>query len=138
MVISKKVYRDIMRTLGSLDAECGGVLAVDKDNVISDYFFDQRAGSGKKCYIPSRSVAEHIRDNWQKSGLDFCGIIHSHPLDTLCKPSNPDVEASLKIMTANEMDSILMAIVRGHELRMFRICNSDNVPYRETDIEIGN
>lgn len=127
MYFSREVYKKIQSTIGNLEPECGGIIAMNQDGIISDYYFDADAGFGKASYIPSRiSLQDYIRDNWSSPKLRFCGVVHSHPLCNTCEPSYIDIKMALKIMTINSISEFHLLMVKGHEVKMYCITNENN------------
>lgn len=87
---------------------------------LQTFFFDKDAGFGKASYVPSRiAIQNHIRNTWNSPKLQFCGIVHSHPLCNTCEPSYIDINMAVKIMTANNMKIIYLLMVKGDEIRLF-------------------
>lgn len=140
MFILKEVYKQIENTIGQLKPECGGIIAMDKDGIISDFYFDDDAGFGKRSYIPTRSkIQYHIQKNWNSESLQFCGVVHSHPLCNICEPSYIDISMAWKIMTINNMEKFYLLMVKGSEVRIFFITNENNndqAPCKEEKLEI--
>lgn len=127
MYISKKVYTEIKSTIGYLKPECGGIIAVDQNNRISDFYFDADAGYGKISYVPSRIILQnYIRKFWQEKNLQFCGIVHSHPLCNACVPSSIDIKMARKIMAANHMEKLYLLMVKGSEIKLYCVMNENN------------
>lgn len=127
MYFLRDVLRKIENTIGYLKPECGGIIAMDQDGVISDFYFDAEAGFGKASYIPSRlSIQKYVRENWSLPDRQFCGIVHSHPLCNICEPSYIDINMALKIMTVNKMKNLYLLMVLGSEMKLYCVTNEDN------------
>jgi proteasome lid subunit RPN8/RPN11 len=79
--IRKDLLCQIMRTIGALAPESGGILLGPVgSNDITDFFFD----SGGRCtggtYSPDHVTLQcMMRDEWLPAGIDFKGFVHSHP-----------------------------------------------------------
>lgn len=126
MYFSEEVLKNIENTIGFYKPECGGIIAMDQDGVISDYYFDVNAGYGKASYIPSRlNLQNHIRENWSSQKLQFCGVVHSHPFCNTCEPSHIDIKMAVKIMATNNMDKFYLLMVQGHEMKLYYVTNND-------------
>ncbi len=122
MFVLKRVLEQIADTIGALRAESGGILAMDRDGVVADYYFDAEAGSGKTSYVPSRgTIQHHVVHQWFPAGLTFCGIVHSHPLCNTCEPSYVDINMAVKIMSVNNMDALYLLVVKGTEMQLYRV-----------------
>ena len=120
MYISPKVLTEIMDTIGRQKAECGGILAADRNGGIADYYFDADAGVGNATYIPSRlPIQDFVRKHWSGPALRFCGVVHSHPLCSPCVPSNVDIQMACRIMRANRMERLYLLMVQGEKCRLF-------------------
>ncbi len=127
MYFSKEVITEIENTIGCLKPECGGIIAMNQNGIISDYYFDSDAGSGKASYIPSRiTIQEYVRAHWLPPSKRFCGVVHSHPLCNTCEPSYIDINMALKIMTINKMDKFYLLMVWGSEMKLYCVTNKNN------------
>lgn len=127
MYLTRNVLNNIQSTIGFFKAESGGIIAMNQEDVISDYYFDTDAGIGKVSYVPSRILIQnYIRNNWSSSKLRFCGVVHSHPLCNTCEPSYIDIEMAKKIMSTNNMDKFYLLMVKGSEMKLFLVINEHN------------
>lgn len=127
MYFSGEVLKKIESTIGCLKPECGGIIAKNQDGIISDFYFDDDAGFGKASYVPSRiSIQNHVRENWNSPSLQFCGVVHSHPLCNKCEPSYIDIKMASKIMTINNMDKFYLLMVMGHEMKLYCVTHDKN------------
>lgn len=77
MKISKIVYQSLISNCSS-NSESGGVLGLTSD-VITHYQFDTPIDSSEYYYHPNTQNLNLIISKWQKFGVDFAGIFHSHP-----------------------------------------------------------
>ena len=136
MIIKNDVYRQVMATVGHFRPESGGIIALDKEGVISDFYFDAEAGFGKASYKPTRlSIQNYIRAHWSVGDTRFCGIVHSHPLCNTCVPSYIDVEMAQKIMEANNMALFYLLMVKGSEIALYRVSQND-AQCKQVELEI--
>ncbi len=140
MYFSKEVLKTIKSTIGYLEPECGGIIAMNQDGIISDFYFDVDAGCGKSSYIPCRNtIQNHVRKNWNFPNLQFCGVVHSHPLCNTCEPSYIDIKMALKIMTINNIHKFYLLMVMGSEMKLYCVMydnNQLNCSCKEEKIEI--
>ena len=139
MYFSREVLKNIEDTIGFFKPECGGIIAMDQDGVIVDYYFDVNAGTGKASYIPSRlNLQNYIRDNWSSEKLQFCGVVHSHPFCNTCEPSCIDVDMAIKIMGINNMEIFYLLMIQGRKMRLYYVRNDDSTQCscKEEKIEI--
>lgn len=112
MKLPRSVQREILNTVGAFPPECGGILASNRQGVLADFYFDQAAGTGNQCYAPTReAIQRKVNQNWRPEGLSFAGTVHSHPHDSLIKPSRADLEATQEILRLNGLRSALLMIV---------------------------
>lgn len=80
MKIQEMVYRMILDTIPKVPPETGGILGCRKDRVICDFSFDSGIGHKEGMeYVPDiQEINRHI-ELWRQGGVEFCGMIHSHP-----------------------------------------------------------
>lgn len=117
--IPQRIYQEIMETIGRAAIEAGGVLAME-GNTISDYYFDQAAHVGSRFYRPSAELISKYVTTWLQEGKCFCGFIHSHayPYTQL---SACDIVAAERIMLANKLRSIYMAVLCNGTLYFYKV-----------------
>lgn len=78
--IAETVVNEIYRTMISDTCECGGILGMNRNGVITHYCFDYFAElSDRNAYRPSAEWLNSVIQEWYHEEVDFCGIIHSHP-----------------------------------------------------------
>jgi len=140
MYFSKEVIKKIESTIGFFKPECGGIIAKNQNNIISDFYYDNDAGFGKASYVPSRiPIQNHVRENWNLPNLQFCGIVHSHPLCNKCEPSYIDIKMASKIMAINNMNEFYLFMVMGREMKLYCVtCDNNQEQYlcKKEKIEI--
>lgn len=99
MLLTKTVNSQIHETLGKLKPELGGILG-SKNGVITTFYFDENSQFSNNSYYPCVATLNHQISEWSKSGILFCGVIHSHPRgDT--KLSHDDILFARKIIECN-------------------------------------
>ncbi|MCM1288179.1 MAG: hypothetical protein NC240_07690 [Clostridium sp.] len=135
MKILKKVYEDIMSTIGNSYPERGGIIG-EKDGIICEFYYDTKAECNNNTYIPNVKSLNRVLKEWYKHGVKFAGIIHSHPC---CKKelSYADIEYGKRIMKMNDMKNILFPIVlidKCVKVKLFQISIFGNVT--ELDFEM--
>ena len=87
--VDKKVIHQIKATICTQSMESGGILGF-KDGVISAFYEDKNADVSYGSYQPDIVSCEKvINDEWSKSGICFCGFVHTHRTDM--KPSEADI-----------------------------------------------
>ncbi len=136
MCFSREVLKKIENTIGYLEPECGGIIAMDQNGIITDFYFDVDAGFGKASYVPSRiSIQNHVRRNWNLPNLQFCGVVHSHPLCNTCEPSYIDIKMALKIMNINNMEKFYLLMVMGREMKLYRVTHDNSYEHGSCEEE---
>lgn len=75
------VAAEILRTVGALPAETGGILLGPiHSNDITDFYFDVTARCGGVTYQPDHvTLQRKMKREWLPAGLDMKGFVHSHP-----------------------------------------------------------
>ncbi|MDR1293728.1 MAG: Mov34/MPN/PAD-1 family protein, partial [Bifidobacteriaceae bacterium] len=81
--ITRDAYETIARTIGRRPAETGGVLGGSRAlGLITHVHLDRRAQVSAVTYSPDiAAVNGLLRDHWDPAGIDFMGMVHSHPGD---------------------------------------------------------
>lgn len=78
MFIRKDVFEKFLSSYPNVPPENGGILGM-KNGVICEYFHDDSQQSGNQAiYIPNVNEFNSIIDIWQREGIQFAGIAHSH------------------------------------------------------------
>lgn len=76
--ITRSCYKEMLTYLcASRSGERGGMLGA-KGDLLCRFYPDVDAGSSSFCYTPCTAKLDKQRLAWQKSGIVFCGIAHSH------------------------------------------------------------
>ncbi len=117
MLISKNVYEKIVKTIGSLPAESGGMLLGDADTYeILDFVFDHKADNTGVSYQPNTKFLNSVLEEHPH---EFIGIVHSHPAgfrhlsmqdqraawSNLTSPGNPHLKAYLMPIVQTKPDT---------------------------------
>lgn len=116
--IKQDIYQKIIDTIGASPIESGGILAMN-GNIISDYYFDIQAGTGNRFYRPSTHQITKQVNHWLQDKKHFCGFVHSHPAPYI-HLSAMDIVAAERIMLANQLTSIYMAIMCEKTLYIYK------------------
>ncbi|MCL2592431.1 MAG: hypothetical protein FWD82_03605 [Defluviitaleaceae bacterium] len=78
MKIDAKIYDKILECIPSIPPETGGILGGDSD-IITNFIFDGGlSDSDEGRYYPDIDKINTYLSDWQKSGIKFYGILHSH------------------------------------------------------------
>lgn len=78
-MIKRNTFELIISQYYPVPPEQGGILGM-KDGVICEYIHDNSIPEmDKAIYVPDTAFLNGCIERWSKDGIDFCGIIHSHP-----------------------------------------------------------
>ena len=77
--ITTSAFIQIVKTLGSLPAEKGGVLMGNEDGTITDFIFDKHANTTRGTYELNIPYLNPKIKELENQGKKFLGIIHTHP-----------------------------------------------------------
>lgn len=77
--ILKIVYKQIVENTPLVPPETGGILGINYENIITEYYQDFGTKDSKNyCYIPNIHNLNSIINLWYEKGIQFVGIYHSH------------------------------------------------------------
>lgn len=77
--ILKIVYKQIVENTPLVPPETGGILGINYENIITEYYQDFGTKDSKNyCYIPNVDNLNSIINLWYEKGIQFVGIYHSH------------------------------------------------------------
>ena len=112
VLMTQKVYGQIMEVLGKKKPELGGMLGFSSDrDTIDSYVFDAGAKVNSTEYNPNIEYLQSVLDGeWEKKNISLGGFVHSHPGD-FDRLSWADVEYAQRIMEAFELGHLFMPIV---------------------------
>jgi len=75
------VYRQILLALPVVPPECGGIIGSSEEDVVTDFYFDAGQSCCEKAiYTPDILKLNRKIADWEKSGIHFQGLVHSHPI----------------------------------------------------------
>jgi len=79
--IAASAYWNIVTSIGSRPPEHGGLLlGPTESDHISEFWFDSQAQQSCTTYSPDTvKMNLLLREEWRPRGLDWKGIVHSHP-----------------------------------------------------------
>lgn len=101
MVITDLVYSDIRRLIAEHPPERGGALyGVRGYPLVTHFELDFEGETSSVSYKPSRALVDSVQRVERDTGLQFKGIIHSHPYG-LSRPSGPDEQAVASFFQLN-------------------------------------
>lgn len=128
LYISTFVLQSIQTAIANHLPERGGaLLGLVGQPIITDFLLDDQALTSGASYLPSPRLTERVQQLEASSGLEFKGVIHSHP-GGYDRPSSPDEIAMLEGLNLNpHMPYFVAPIVtmqppleqlRSHELAL--------------------
>lgn len=80
MNIKESIYLKMLDCYSVPPPESGGILGI-KNSVVCEYYHDSSSRIGERAlYVLDVDTLNLKIDVWQKSGIEFAGIIHSHML----------------------------------------------------------
>lgn len=121
MKILQKVYSDIAFHLSSILFEAGGIIGGQND-IITDFYFDDKDNSGHDFYIPDTCLLNKKIIEWDLKKLSFIGIVHSHSKNP--KLSKEDIEYCKKVLMGNQNHTYMISAIfvrRKRELLLYEI-----------------
>jgi len=116
MKILKREYQKIRETIGAYPAETGGLLIGNRsDGTIKEFVFDSNGKTSGAAYSPDTKFCNTIIKNARKNGMDFLGMIHSHPRGyTSLSGEYGDIGYIKDIFSAMpSLDKILVPIIQS-------------------------
>ncbi len=75
-LIKRKLLLTVIDELGNAPIESGGILGI-RDGMICSYFHDGYTAYNE--YRPDVRKLNQVILQWSKQGIEFAGIVHSHP-----------------------------------------------------------
>lgn len=79
MTIDQHTYHTLCSSFSPVPPEAGGILGC-KDGCICAFVYDPGTpDTSRNCYTPDVVFLNQVIEQWQKQGISFCGIVHSHP-----------------------------------------------------------
>lgn len=80
MRITKEIYENLQNNYFVPPPESGGILGM-KNSVVCEYYHDSSSRIDERAiYVLDVDTLNLKIDEWQKLGIEFAGIIHSHML----------------------------------------------------------
>lgn len=93
IIYTDRVIEKIGRSIASHEPERGGaLLGIPNSNLITDFIEDPLAEVSHASYFPSKELTLKVNEKELRHGLQFKGVIHSHPGD-FNVPSGQDENA---------------------------------------------
>jgi proteasome lid subunit RPN8/RPN11 len=108
-----QVLAAICETIGTREAETGGILGGCRETgEITHFFFDEAPrNKSDVLYSPNINMINEVKKTqWKPQGIDYLGSIHSHP-PGFRRPSRGDEDYARRILEVLEVPYILVPIV---------------------------
>lgn len=138
MKIKYRTYKEVMAHCTSAPPERGGILGM-KDGLVSDYIHDNaRPILNRAIYAPDIKFLNKCIEEWAEKGIEFCGIVHSHPngQDTL---SSGDMEYIKVLYEVNPQikNSYFPLVLNGREFKVYSVeRNGEGISVKPDLLEI--
>lgn len=116
MYLSNNVYRNMLNA-PSVPPESGGILGTH-GSIVDVFHYDAgipRLDAAE--YTPDRKTLNLVLKDWSRSGIRFCGIMHTHPPGQLTLSAHD--EAYIRTIMAampEEIRFLFFPIVIPHEI----------------------
>lgn len=120
MRIRKDTCQQILSAYSSVPPEQGGILGM-KNGVICEYIHDNSGlETNRAVYVPNIAFLNECIAKWADEGVEFCGMVHSHPSEQK-ELSSGDYEYIVKIYQFNPQLGILYfpIIVGDHDMMVY-------------------
>ena len=131
--IAKEVMDQTVATLGSLPVEQLALIgSTNGGTFINRFYFDFTAKITSISCSPDTEACNMRLENWNRQGVSFTGIFHSHPASTP-RPTAADIEYAIRIIEARNMHSLVLGIVlpkagdKPAKLRLYRVSRDGSV-----------
>lgn len=96
-VITAEVQRQIAQTIGTRCPEQGGILGSSDGERIDHYYFDSGARVTGSTYTFDDRTLNRVIRQWNRMGVRFIGVVHSHP-EGYTRPSQGDLNIASQII----------------------------------------
>jgi proteasome lid subunit RPN8/RPN11 len=138
MAIRRKTFDIIISQYAPAPPEQGGILGM-KNGVICEYIHDNTSlETDKAVYVPNTEFLNDCIAKWADEGVEFCGIVHSHPTSQN-DLSSGDHEYIKKLYQLNPHLGVLHfpVIVGDDNMTWYVSCLTNNqLCIRKTIVEI--
>jgi proteasome lid subunit RPN8/RPN11/uncharacterized UPF0146 family protein len=114
LYVTRLAYESIRLTVGARPAEQGAMLGGRRSRGVATHVhFDETAIRTGATYSPDTTTVNRLlKEEWNPSGIDLLGFVHSHPAGS-ARPSHGDLIYADRIIThIDAMDRMLMPIVQ--------------------------
>lgn len=126
MRINKSVFCEILASFPSVPPECGGILG-QKNGIICAYLHDRKWQSTESAiYVPDVDWMNRCIQEWAFTGIEFAGIVHSHPLDcnTLSEADRAYICQIMTAIPAHIMELFFPILIPGEDMYAYSATRS--------------
>lgn len=135
MIILRSVYHQLLRS-PEIPPETGGILGM-KNSVINSICFDSGLSHSSSCneYVPDVSFFNNCIDAWQKNGIVFCGMFHTHlpQWSTLSGGDKTYIRCIMNSLPRSINQLFFPLVFPGHSIRSFVAIRENNRIYINED-----
>lgn len=133
ILFTDTVLEKVDQAIAQKEPEQGGALLGAPDsNLISHFIFDEDAEVSHVTYIPSKCLIKAVQEVELRDGLQFKGIIHSHP-GNMDRPSGQDHNAFASQLTHNlHMGRFIAPIVTKRPST-----KTNHPPFKSHELPVG-
>jgi proteasome lid subunit RPN8/RPN11 len=129
MRFTHQAYQSVMKALGEVEPEAGGLLLGPRDSDLVTHFHRDEEGVGTPVSftLGAKGLNSALK-LYKEAGLEMKGFVHSHPRRVKA-PSAPDLEYAAQLLhnPRNEgADELLIPIYCGDTLFPYVIYRDDH------------
>lgn len=139
MKILENVYHEILHCFPYVPPEAGGILGCNIDGEIIAFNFDPgKPNLDRAIYTPNTQELNHQICLWASEGIQFCGIVHSHPpgQESLSKPDIEFIQQIISVMPSDLQHLFFPVVFPQQKMIGFRADRHNQIMIREENIEI--
>ena len=108
MKISNSTLQYICKNVKNCNYETGGILGSRKNKVITEVFLDKNNEQTRRCsYTPNIVLFNNQIEIWQKQGINFQGLFHTHFANVETLSSSDEVYIKMIMTSMPEMINTL-------------------------------
>lgn len=98
--------------------EQGGILGVDQQGILTEFYHDRDAQLDESSYTPNSTAIENKIEQWRNDGITFFGLVHTHI--HMPRLSRSDLVYTKRLLECNpNMEKVVMGLLVKGELRMY-------------------
>lgn len=144
MKIQKEIYNKILYLCPVVPPETGGIIG-QQNGIIGFAEFDSgTVQSDCAVYIPNVEKLNSVMEKWKRSGIEFVGMFHCHPIgqETLSKDDIEYINSVFDSMPDSVMELYFPIVIPKSHIISYkairenhRICiEKDSVVIKETEL----